>query len=122
MEIFKGRSGSVELDISEMAEEMEFILVPGEVIRRAYQLKEDIVVLTDKRILRTDKQGAKSKRLEYSTIPYRSVLYFRKEITGRSESELIIYLTSVDEPLRMKFKHDNILTDAYQVLSKCVLR
>ena len=86
------------------------------------RLKEDIVVFTDKRILRTDKQGAKNNRLEYTTIPYRSVHYFRKEITGRSESELIIYLTGIEEPLRLKFKHDNILTDAYQVLSKFVLR
>ena len=121
MGIFKA-SSSIEMDVSEMAEELEYILVPGEVIRRAYRLKEDIVVFTDKRILRTDKQGAKNNRLEYTTIPYRSVHYFRKEITGRSESELIIYLTGIEEPLRLKFKHDNILTDAYQVLSKYVLR
>ena len=120
MGLFKGND--VELDIEEMSDELAFILVAGEVIRRAYQLKDDVVVLTDKRILRTDKQGAKANRLEYSTIPYRSVHYFRKEITGRNESELIIYLTGIEEPLRLKFKHDNILSDAYQVLSKCVLR
>jgi len=119
MDLFKNK---VELDISEIADTLNEILVPAEIIRQAYKLGDDTVIFSDLRILKADKQGAKLKRLEFTTIPYKSIKYFKKEIISRSSIEILIFLSEAGEPVRLKTKHDYIAMEIYQVLSKNVLR
>lgn len=123
MSLFKGfRKKSGELDVEEMSEILEFLLLPGEVIRQAYQCGPDIAVFTDKRLLTADAQGADKKRTEFASYPYRSILFFEKHVLGRAEIRLSIYLAGRDEPVQLTCDDDVTAVDMYRLLSRQVLR
>lgn len=62
--------------------EVEEILVPGEVAHAAYKTIRDIAVITNKRIIISDRQGVTGKKIEVYTIPFKSIVMYSSENAG----------------------------------------
>ncbi|HHW08328.1 MAG TPA: PH domain-containing protein [Clostridia bacterium] len=69
------------------------MLVPGEQALFAVKTIRDAAVFTDRRILIADKQGLTGKKVEYCTIPYKSIVAFSIETAGTFDFDSEIKLT-----------------------------
>lgn len=58
------------------------LLGQGERVHAAYLLIRDTILFTDRRLLLVDKQGITGKKVEYHSIPYRSITHFAVETAG----------------------------------------
>ena len=107
MGIISGLIGNAaEIDAGKLEKEFEAILVEGEQIEKAFRLIRDLFVFTNKRLVLVDKQGATGKKVEYHSIPYKSITHFAVETAGHFEldSELKIWLSGTHTPIERQFK------------------
>ena len=72
------------------------ILLENETIQQSYKGIRDLLVFTDKRIIKVDVQGVTGKKKEYSSIPYKSIQRFSIETAGSfdMDAELKLYGSS----------------------------
>ena len=124
MGILDGLMGHAsEVSISQINTEFQPILIEGEVIEKAYKLIRDMFVFTNKRLILVDKQGLTGSKVEYQTIPYKSIKRFSKESAGMLDldAELKIWLAGEALPIKKSFKKGDSINEVYQVLSRHVL-
>ena len=76
-----------EVDISEVQEDMAGVLAKSENITKAYKLVRDMILFTNNRMIMVDKQGITGSKVEYHSIPYKSVTQFKVETAGRFDME-----------------------------------
>jgi hypothetical protein len=98
-----GNAGKIEP--AKIQEEFARILAPGEVVQHAYQLIRDYLVFTDKRFVMVDKQGMTGSKVEYHSIPYRSITHFSIETGGTFDldAELKIWISGTAAPVQKQF-------------------
>lgn len=113
-----------EVDVQKLQEEYYPILAEGEYLEKAYKLIRDMFVFTNKRMILVDKQGMTGSKVEYTSIPYKTILRFSKESAGLLDldAELKIWVTGQVEPIKKEFKKDNNINEVYQMLSNHVLK
>lgn len=113
-----------EIDIEKIEKEFEQLLVEGECIKKAYKVLRDLFVFTDKRLILVDKQGVTGKKVEYHSIPYKSITHFSIESAGHFDldAELKIWMSKGDTPLKKQFKKNNNIYDVQRALAKHVLK
>lgn len=112
-----------EVTIESTSKEFEPILIEGEVIEKAFRLVKDMFVFTNKRLLLVEKQLVGSK-VEYLSIPYKSIKKFSKESAGilDLDADLKIWLNNETEPIAKQFgKGSNNINEVYRILSKHTL-
>ena len=105
MGLFSGLLGNAgAVDVAEAEAELATLLSEGEQAEQAFKLVRDMIVFTNKRLILIDKQGITGSKKEYMSIPYRSIVRFSAETKGHFdlESELVIWLSSTAEPLRIR--------------------
>ncbi|EIM06975.1 hypothetical protein A1A1_08414 [Planococcus antarcticus DSM 14505] len=68
-----------EVDIPE---EIQDLLVSGEEAKLAYKTIRDVAVITNKRLIISDKQGITGKKTEMYTIPFKSIIMYSSENGG----------------------------------------
>jgi hypothetical protein len=73
---------AAKIDAAKIQQELSQILTPGEVVQHAYQLIRDYFVFTDKRFVLVNKQGITGSKVEYHSIPYKSITHFSIETGG----------------------------------------
>ena len=71
-----------KIDPAKIQQEFSQVLTAGERVEHAYQLIRDYFVFTDKRLVLVDKQGMTGAKIEYHSIPYRSITHFSIETAG----------------------------------------
>lgn len=86
----------------------------------------DVAIFTDKRILVADKQGITGKKIEYYTIPYKSIVTYAVETAGTfdldSEIKLILSGGLKIELKFMKDKNmDNLLLKVYDLINSFMI-
>ncbi|NCU17696.1 PH domain-containing protein [Pallidibacillus pasinlerensis] len=64
-------------------EEIQEVLVEGEIPEVAYRTVRDVAVITNKRFIIADKQGITGKKVEIYTIPFKSIDMYSSENAGR---------------------------------------
>lgn len=99
------------------------VLAGGERIEKAYQLIRDLFIFTNKRLILVDKQGLTGNKVEYHSLPYRSITHFSVETAGHFDldAELKIWVSGSPMPIQKRFnKHLNIY-DVQSVLAGYVL-
>ncbi|MFD0615985.1 MULTISPECIES: PH domain-containing protein [Paenibacillus] len=109
----------------DVQEELQPILFPGETVDKAYKLIRDMFVFTDKRLILIDKQGVTGKKVEYMSLPYKSIARFSIETAGTFDldAELKIWISSAVEPTVSKqFKKDSNVYDVQRILAEKVLK
>ena len=113
-----------KIDPSKIQEEFRQILAPGERVEHAYQLIRDYFVFTDKRFVLVDKQGLTGRKVEYHSIPYRSITHFAVETAGTFDldAELKIWISSTAEPIKKQFNKNLNIYEVQSVLASYVLK
>lgn len=115
MGLFDGILGNASrVDPAAAAQEYGRLLGPGEQVQAAYLLIRDAILFTDRRLVLVDKQGLTGRKIEYHTIPYRSITHFSVETAGTFDldAELKIYLSGAPMPIQKQFGKG---VDVYEV-------
>ncbi|SDU26460.1 MULTISPECIES: PH domain-containing protein [Desulfobacula] len=102
MGILNGLLGNAtEVKVEDLQKELNPILADGESIEMAYKVLRDMYVFTNKRLLLIDKQGLTGKKVDYHTIPYKSISHFAVETAGHfdMDAELKIWISSSKDPI-----------------------
>jgi hypothetical protein len=104
----------------EVTKELEHLLANGEKIDVAFKLIRDLIVFTNKRLLLVDKQGLTGKKIDYHSIPFKSISHFSVETAGHFDldSELKIWISGAKEPaISRQFKKDKSIYDIQKILA-----
>jgi hypothetical protein len=113
-----------EVDVGKLQEEAAEVLAPNEKLERAFKIFRDLYLFTDKRLLLVDKQGLTGSKVEYMSLPYRSITRFCVETAGTfdADSELKIWVSGSPEPLLKQFKKGSSILEIQKVLATYVLK
>ena len=125
MGLFDGLMGNAtRVDPAQAAQEYGRLLSPGEQVQAAYLLIRDAFLFTDRRLILVDKQGMTGRKIEYHTIPYRSITHFSVETAGTFDldAELKIYLSGSPMPIQKQFGKGVDVYEVQALLSHYVAR
>jgi Bacterial PH domain len=113
-----------KIDAAKIQAEFNQILAPGEKVEHAFQLIRDYYVFTDKRLVLVDKQGITGSKVEYHSIPYRSITHFCIETAGTFDldAELKIWISGTQSPIQKQFNKRLSIYEVQSVLASYVLR
>ncbi|MDW0109788.1 PH domain-containing protein [Sporosarcina aquimarina] len=119
---FLGNASTV--DVKKVEKELESILIAEEQVEAAFKVFRDLMVFTEKRLILVDKQGMTGKKVEYHSIPFKSISHFSVETAGTFDldAELKIWVSSATEPIVDKqFKKDSSIYDIQKILAAMCL-
>ena len=125
MGILDGLMGNAsEVENDKVESELKDLLASSEKVEHAYKLIRDLIVFTDKRLLLIDKQGVTGKKVEYHSIPYKSVVHFSIETAGTFDldAELKIWLSGSVAPIQKKFNKSLNIYNVQSVLAEYVMK
>jgi len=125
MGLLDGMLGNAsKVDPTRIQQEFGQILAPGENVEHAYQLIRDYFVFTNKRFVLVDKQGMTGSKVEYHSIPYRSITHFSIETAGTFDldAELKIWITGTPTPIQKQFNKKLSVYEVQAVLASYVLK
>lgn len=125
MGFFDGVIGNAsKIDPTEIQQEFSQILAPNEQVEHAYQLIRDYFVFTNKRFVFVDKQGITGTKIEYHSIPYKSITHFSVETAGHFDldAELKIWISGAKDPIQHTFNRSLSIYEVQSVLASYVLR
>ena len=113
-----------EIEPQKVEEEFARILAEGERVERAYKLVRDLMVFTNVRLVLVDKQGMTASKVEYHSIPYRSITHFSVETAGHFdlEAELKIWISSTAAPITKQFGRGLSIYEVQAVLAGYLTR
>lgn len=124
MSLFNGFMGNAtETNKEEVKKELSRLLMAGEEIGASYKLIRDLIVFTNKRLILVDKQGVTGKKIEYLSLPYKSITHFSVETAGTFDldAELKIYVSGRSTPIAKQFRKDDSIFDIQKTLSELVM-
>ncbi|MDR7072468.1 PH domain-containing protein [Fictibacillus barbaricus] len=125
MGILSGLMGNAsEVDIQSVEKELEMIIADNEQTEKAYKILRDYFVFTNTRLIVIDKQGITGKKVEFHSIPYKSITHFSVETAGTFDldSELKIWISSTALPITKQFKKDKSIFDVQKALAAYVAK
>jgi len=113
-----------EVDGGKLQAEFEKVLAPRERIEKAYQLIRDLFIFTDKRLILVDKQGVTGSKIEYHSLPYRTITHFSIETGGHFDldAELKVWVSGSSTPFQKKFNKRLSIYEVQSVLASYVLK
>lgn len=114
---------ATEIDIEKIQEEFSPLLIKGETLMTAFKLIRDLFVFTNLRLILVDRQGMTGKKVDYQTIPYKSITRFAKESAGvlDLDAELKIWIHGQKEPIKKEFRKNDSVNKIYRILSTVIL-
>src|SRR4051812_9021289 len=103
LDAFLGNSSNMKTEEAE--EKLKDVLFPDEKVNQAYKLIRDMMIFTEHRLILVDVQGMTGKKIEYHSIPYKSITHFSTETAGTFDldAELKIWLSGADLPIEKTF-------------------
>lgn len=117
-----GNAGAVPLE--ELQKEYGKLLVHGEDLELGFKLFRDVIIFTTKRLILVDKQGLTGSKVEYKSVPYKSISRFSVETAGTFDldAELKIWISSEQLPsISKQFNKSVNVYDVHRVLATYVL-
>ncbi|WP_277586954.1 PH domain-containing protein [Psychrobacillus antarcticus] len=117
-----GNASEIENEV--VQNELKDLLAPSEKVEHAYKLIRDLIVFTNKRLMLIDKQGMTGKKVEYHSIPYKSVVHFSIETAGTFDldAELKIWLSGSAAPIQKRFNKSLNIYKVQSVLAEYVMK
>lgn len=125
MGILNGLTGNATDAASDkLSAELAPVLVEGETILRAFKIVRDIFVFTERRLILIDKQGLTGRKVEYLSLPYRSITRFAVESAGTfdRDSELKIWISGDPHPIARDIRKGSDILAVQRTLAQYVLR
>jgi hypothetical protein len=100
------------------------LLGQGEQVHAAFLLIRDTILFTDRRLILVDKQGITGRKVEYHSIPYRSITHFAVETAGTFdlEAELKIWISGTAEPIEKTFTKGVDIYEVQAILTQFITR
>lgn len=91
---------ATQVDTQSVQKDYAVVLIPSEQIQAAFRLVRDMFIFTNKRLILVDKQGLTGNKVEYVSIPCKSIKYFSVETAGTfdRDAELKIWLSGDHNP------------------------
>lgn len=117
-----GNAGAVPLE--ELQKKYGKLLVHGEDLELGFKLFRDVIIFTTKRLILVDKQGLTGSKVEYKSVPYKSISRFSVETAGTFDldAELKIWISSEQVPsISKQFNKSVNVYDVHRVLATYVL-
>jgi hypothetical protein len=125
MGFFDGLIGNASnVQPGEVQKEIGSILIDNEQVTASFKLIRDLIVFTDKRLILVDKQGVTGKKVDYHSIPYKSISHYSVETAGHLDldAELKIWISGAVQPAVSKtFRKDNHIFDVQRILAQMTL-
>jgi hypothetical protein len=108
-----GNASSVSVE--ELTQKYSRLLFEGEHIELGFKLLRDTFMFTNKRLILIDIQGLTGSKIEYRSMPYKSISRFSLETSGTFDldAELKIWISSENLPSVSKKFNKSI--DVYEV-------
>lgn len=125
MGFFDGLMGNAsEIDPNQAQNEFSQIYAPNERVQKAYILIRDFFIFTDRRLILVDKQGLTGHKVDYHSIPYKSITHFSIETAGHFDldAELKIWVSGSPTPIQKRFNKKLNIYQLQSVLAYFVLR
>ena len=125
MGLLDGMLGNAsKIDAHKIQAEFAQILAPGERVEHAYQLIRAFFVFSDKRLVLVDKQGITGSKVEYHSLPYKSITHFSIETAGTFDldAELKIWVSGTAAPFQKQFNKKLSIYEVQAVLASYVLK
>ncbi|MBI9080750.1 MAG: PH domain-containing protein [Pseudodesulfovibrio sp.] len=113
-----------EVSVDEIQSEFLPILAGGESVIMAYQVVRDLFVFTNKRLVLVDKQGLTGKKVDYHSLPYKSITHFAVETSGHfdMDAELKLWISGLREPMVKELKKGTDVVGIQKTLAEYVLK
>lgn len=125
MGLFDGLMGNAsKMDTTKANQEFALLLAPGEQIEHGYLLIRDGFLFTNKRLILVDRQGMTGNKVEYHSIPYKSVVHFSIETAGTFDldAELKIWISGNPTPIQKTFNKKVNIYEVQGILAQYVMR
>ena len=99
-----GLLSATDLDIETAAREFRHVLLDGERVLAAFRTIRDSVLLTDLRFLYVDVQGIAGSKIEYQSVPWRSIVRFSVETAGSLDldADVKVWVSGAALPIEVK--------------------
>jgi hypothetical protein len=100
------------------------LLGESEQVQAAYLLIRDTILFTDRRLILVDKQGITGKKVEYHSVPYKSITHFAVETAGTFDldAELKIWISGNATPIQKTFTKGVDIYEVQAVLTQFVAK
>lgn len=114
---------ATQVNPEELQHEFAPVLVDGEQITGAFKVVRDLYVFTQWRLIFADKQGLTGRKVEYHSIPYKSISQFSVETAGTfdADAELKIYISGNPNPIKKEFRGRTDIVQLQRMLAAYVL-
>ncbi len=112
-----------EVEVAAIEEEFSSILIEDEKLVRVFKLVRDLFAFTDRRLIVVNKQGISGRKVDYHSIPYKSITHFSFETAGKVDldSEMKIWISGGNFPVKKEFKRGIDVTDIQRILAGFIL-
>lgn len=109
-----------EKSIDKLADDFAPLLAPGETLQRAFGLIRDLIVFTDRRMILVNKQGVTGSKIEYLSVPYRSIVMYSIETAGHFdlEAELRVWVSGQAQPIARSLGRSSGAPDIVALLAQ----
>lgn len=109
-----------------LSDSLKKFLSENEEVQFCVKTVRDVAVFTDKRVLIADKQGITGKKVEYYSIPFKSIVTYAIETAGRLDLDSEIKLTlSGGVNIELKFMKDKnmdgLLMKTYNLINEYII-
>lgn len=113
-----------QINPQELKTEFHPILIEGEEIVGSFKIIRDLIVFTQVRIILADKQGITGKKVDYHSIPYKSITMFAVETAGTfdMDAELKIWVSGHGGPIKKEFKKGTDVRQIQKILAHYALQ
>lgn len=101
MSFLSGLLGNAtEANAQQIQSKYKEVFIPDEEVQAAFILIRDTFIFTNKRLILVDVQGTTGKKVEYLSVPYKSIKYFSVETAGTfdRDAELKIWVSNNPTP------------------------
>jgi hypothetical protein len=125
MTILSGLLGNAgPISEQDVRKELGKLFAEDEQVLRGYKLVRDLIVLTDRRVILVDKQGLTGRKVEYRSLPYKSITHFSVETAGHFDldADLKLWLSGLSEPIIRKFSGSADVYELQALLAQRVAR
>lgn len=116
MGLFNKLLGNADtISAEKLTEKYSRLLIDSEQIELGFALFRDVFMFTNKRLILIDIQGITGSKIEYKSMPYKSISRFSLETSGTFDldAELKIWISSENVPSVSKKFNKSI--DVYEV-------
>ncbi|RAJ56597.1 PH (Pleckstrin Homology) domain-containing protein [Streptomyces sp. Amel2xB2] len=112
------------IDPANAQQEYGRLLGRNEQVHAAFLLIRDTILFTDRRLILIDKQGVTGRKVEYHSVPYRSITHFAVETAGTFDldAELKIWISGTRDPLMKTFTKGVDIYEVQALLTEFVVR